>query len=85
MVSRKMALATFLLGTMVLFASMEIGESIRYRIEEPCFGDCMNKCMAVGATSSPSHCREQCEPLCSKIVCFFCWPFARVNKHGQSQ
>ncbi|PON40070.1 hypothetical protein TorRG33x02_151790 [Trema orientale] len=73
MASRKMALAAFLVAIMVVIASMDIGEAIRYRMLEPCFTDCVRNCMAVGDSSSPWHCREQCRPLCSKLECFFCF------------
>ncbi|PON88949.1 hypothetical protein TorRG33x02_151780 [Trema orientale] len=73
MAPRKAALAMILIGVMVIFASMDVGEAMRYRIMEPCFGTCVKECMGVPNESMLGFCQNQCKPLCSEIECIFCW------------
>lgn len=69
---KKMTLLAFLMGMMVVLASMEFGEAIRYARDEPCFTDCIKKCFAIQDPMSAVRCSNRCNPLCSYIECFFC-------------
>ncbi|KAM6584712.1 hypothetical protein CsatB_011714 [Cannabis sativa] len=60
---------------LVFFGGIDVGEGVRYRLPEPCFGNCMKSC--VGDLNSKEslvdHCKTHvCTNQCYQIECIFC-------------
>jgi hypothetical protein len=71
MASSTKAAALLLMITMVVFlASLEVGEAIRWKVDQKCNKKCYSECTAEGTDSS--ECADQCETLCDSMECFFC-------------
>ncbi|KAG2681908.1 hypothetical protein I3760_11G165100 [Carya illinoinensis] len=63
--------AVLLISMMILMAHMQVGEAIRWQLDQTCYSKCNKDCMADGS-SSASECKDACEPLCDSLECVLC-------------
>lgn len=70
--------AVLLISMMVLMAHMQVGEAIRWQLDQACYDKCYNKCME-DSTAEAANCKEACEPLCDSLECVFCVKLGNVQ------
>jgi hypothetical protein len=68
MASSKATTLLFMIAMIVLLASLEVGEGIRWKTDKICYKECSDKC----AAATRSLCEGMCKLECTFMECFFC-------------
>jgi hypothetical protein len=80
MASNKVAAVLFI--TLIIFlASTEVGEAIRWHLDQQCYDNCHMQCL-IPLGSHGEDCTEFCSHFCVRFECFFCINFEDLRKNG---
>ncbi|KAE8010744.1 hypothetical protein FH972_007082 [Carpinus fangiana] len=68
------AAAVVLMSVMVLLASLEVGEGIKWRLDTGCYDPCFKTCTGGRCDDGDVvlACKDVCSNQCTVVECFFC-------------
>ncbi|KAE8010745.1 hypothetical protein FH972_007083 [Carpinus fangiana] len=66
--------AVVLMSVIVLLATLEVGEGIKWRRDNRCYDSCFNTCTGGRCDNGDVvlACKDVCNNQCTFVECFFC-------------